>query len=81
MPLDINQLKQLDLHAKSRQFTDEDYQLLRTLLGSHKELINLLKDPAATQEDLDRYLAKYEHDTATEHTTSDRIESSPENVE
>ncbi len=78
MALDIHQLKRLDQRAKSRQFTAEDYQLLRTLLGSHRKLVNLLKDPDTSLDDLYQHLSGDEHDTATDVTASDSLESLPE---
>ena len=55
MPLDINQLKQLeqlDQRINSGQHTAEDCRLLRTLIASYGELLNLLKDPDTTLDDI-----------------------------
>ena len=52
MSLNINQLKQLERRAKSGRFTSEVRQLLRTRIASHQELINLLKDPNSSLDDL-----------------------------
>ncbi len=78
MPLDRNELKQLGEQAKSGQFTPEGYQLLRTLIASHRELVNLLKDPDSSLDDVYQYLLSDENDTLTDGPASDRIESLPE---
>ena len=75
MPLNINQLKQLDERAKSGQFTPEDCQLLRTLIASHRELVNLLKDPDSTLDDLYACLPSDGNDTLSAGPASDRIDS------
>lgn len=82
MPLDINQLKHLDQCAKSRQFTAEDYQLLKTLFSTHRELVNLLKDPDTSLDDVYEFLSSDEDDTRASDPASDPasdgIESPPE---
>jgi len=81
MPLDVHQLKQLEQleqRAKSEQFTREDCQLVKTLIASHIELVNLLKDPDATLDDVYAYLRTNENDTASDDAASDRRDSPPQ---
>lgn len=78
MPLNINQLKQLDQRAKLGQFTAEDCLLLRTLIESHRELVNLLKDPDSSLDDLYPYLPGDGNDTLSAGPSSDRIDSLPQ---
>ena len=75
MPLDINQLKQLSQRAKSGQLSDEDAQLLGALIQSYKELVDLLKDPSTSQDDLDQYLRSDKNDTAADDAARDRSDS------
>ena len=75
MQLDINQLKRLDQCAKSRQFTAEDYQLLKTLFSTHRELVNLLKDPDTSLDDVYQYLERDENPTSADRPAGDRSES------
>jgi hypothetical protein len=82
MPLDTHQLKQLEqlkLRAKSEQFTREDGQLVKALIASHIELVNLLKDPDATLDDVYAYLQTNENDTASDDAASDRGNTLPQN--
>ena len=74
MPLNINQLKQLDERAKSEEFTPEDAELVRTLIASHRELVNLLKDPDNTLDDLYPYLPSDGNDTLSADPASDHID-------
>jgi len=78
MRLNINQLKKLDQRAKSGNFTSEDCQLLRTLIASHKELINLLKNPDTSLDDVFQYLPSDDNDIAIDGAAGDGIESRPE---
>lgn len=82
VPLNINQLKQLkrlDQRAQSGQMTSEDFRLLRSLIESHRELVNLLKDPDTSRDDLSAYLPDYENDQTAEGTVApDCIDSLPE---
>lgn len=78
MPLDIKQLKQLEERAKSGQFTGEDYQLLRTLIASHRELIHLLQDPDSSLDDLYACLPGDDNDTLST-DCGDRLDSLPQN--
>ena len=80
--LNSNQLKQLDQRAQSGQMTSEDFRFLRTLIKSHMELVNLLKDPDTSRGDLSAYLPGYENDQTDEGTVApDRIDSLPEDSE
>ncbi len=83
MPLDIDQLKQLkqlEQRANSGQMSSQDFRLLQALIKSHRELVNLLKDPNTSRDDLSVYLPGYENDQTAEGTVaSDRIDSLPEN--
>ena len=81
MPLNINQLKQLEQRAKSGQFTPEDRQLLRRLIASHRELLNLLKDPDSTLEDLYACLPSEKNDRRSTDHVSDRIDSHRRDLE
>ena len=81
MPLDVHQLKQLEqleLRAKSEQFTREDRQLVKALIASHIELVNLLKDPDTSLDDVYQHLSSDENDTPASDPASDRTESLPE---
>jgi len=76
MPLDVHQLKQLEqleLRAKSEQFTREDSQLVKALIASYIDLVNLLKDPDATLDDVYASFKTNENDTASDDATSDRL--------
>jgi hypothetical protein len=75
MRFDIHRLQQLDERAKSGQMTSEDRQLLVALIRSHSALLNLLKDPATTRDDLAPYLSDDDNDTALDAATSDRSDS------
>jgi len=75
MPLDINQLKKLHERAKSRQLTAEDRELVIALIQSYRELVNLLKDPGTSLDDLYQHLGSYENDTASGDATNDRSDS------
>ena len=83
MPLDVHQQKQLtqltqlELRAKSEQFTREDGQLVKALIASHIELVNLLKDPDATLDDVYAYLRTNENHTASDDAASDRSDTLP----
>ena len=81
MPLNINQLKQLEQRAKSGQLTPEDRQLLRRLIASHRELLNLLKDPDSTLEDLYACLPSDGNDRRSTDHASDRIDSHRQDLE
>lgn len=72
MRLDINRLKELAQRAKSGRMTSEDRQLLVALIESHRELVNLLKDPDTSLDDLSPYLPRDENDTAADGAASDR---------
>jgi hypothetical protein len=78
MRLDDNQLKQLAQRAKSGQMTSEDCRLLQALIKSHTKLVNLLKDPDTSRQDLYEYLPSDENDTPTEGVAGDRSDSLPE---
>ena len=82
MPLDIDQLKQLkqlEQAAKSGQMSSEDRRLLQALIKSHRELVNLLKDPNTSRDDLAAYFPGYENDqTAEDAVAPDHIDSLPE---
>ena len=75
MPLDINQLKKLHERAKSRQLTAEDRELVIALIQSYRELVNLLKDPDSTLDDLYACLPSDGNDTLSAGPASDRIDS------
>ena len=75
MPLDMNQRKQLTQlgqHAESEQFTREDCQLIKALIASHIELVNVLKDPDATDDDVYAHLSTDNNATASDDAASDR---------
>jgi len=81
MPLDVHQRKQLtqlELRAASEEFTRDDGQLVKTLITSYLELVNLLKDPHATLEDVYAYLRTNENDTASDDAARDRSDTLPE---
>ncbi len=76
MPLNVHQRKQLtqlELRAESEQFTPEDGQLVQALIASHIELVNLLKDPDATLDDVYAYLN--ENEMASNDAASDRSDT------
>ena len=82
MPLNVHQLKQLkqlDQRAQSGQMTSEDRPLLAALIESHRELVNLLKNPDTTLEDLAPFLESYEQYLEAEDVGSERSDSLPEN--
>ena len=82
MPLDIHQLKQLkqlDQRAQSGQMTSEDRPLLAALIESHRELVNLLKNPDSTLDDLSPFLESYEKYIEAEDAGSEYSDSLPEN--
>ena len=81
MRLDDNQLRRLAQQAKSRQMTSEDCRLLQALIKSHTKLVNLLKDPDTTRQDLYEYLPSDENDTTIAGVASDRGDSLPESRE
>lgn len=78
MPLDRSQLNQLEQSAKSGKYTAEDIAVLRTLIRTHTDLINLLKDPDTSLDDVYQYLSRDEHDTPTDSPVGDRGESLPD---
>jgi len=78
MLLDRNQLKKLEQCAKSGQYTAEDIAALKTLICSHTDLMNLLKDPDTSLDDVYQYLSRDENETPTDRPASDRGESLPE---
>ncbi len=78
MPRDINQLKTLPERVKSGQYTAEDCQLLETLIQSYRELMNLLRDPRTSRDDLDQHLRSYEKNTASDDAANDRSGSLPQ---
>lgn len=78
MRLDIQQLKQLDQRAKLRRMTSEDRRLLVAMIESHVELLNLLKDPNTTLDDLAPHLRSDENDTGTAGPANERRDSFPE---
>ena len=82
MPLDVHQLKQLkqlDQRALSGQMTSEDRPLLRALIESYGQLVDLLKDPDTTLEDLAPFLASYEQYLEAADASSEYSDSLPEN--
>jgi len=82
MPLNVHQLKQLkqlDQRAQLGQMTSEDRQLLRALIASHTELVDLLENPDTTLEDLSPFLESYKEYGAAENAGSERSDSLPEN--
>jgi hypothetical protein len=49
-----------------------------TLIRSHTDLINLLKDPDTSLEDVYQYLSRDENDTPTDSPAGNRSESLPD---
>ena len=78
MQLDRNQLKKLEQCAESGQYTAEDIAVLKTLIRSHMDLINLLKDPDTSLDDVYQYLSRDENDTPADSSAGDRSESLPD---
>ena len=78
MPLDRNQLKKLQQCAVSGQYTAEDIAVLRTLIRSHTDLINLLKAPDTSLDDVYQYLSRDENDTPIDSPAGDLGESLPD---
>jgi hypothetical protein len=75
MPLDVHQLKQLkqlDQRALSGQMTSEDRPLLRALIESYGQLVDLLKDPDTTRDDLSPFVESYEQYLEAEDVNSER---------
>jgi hypothetical protein len=80
MPLDVDQLKQLELRAKSEQFAPEDGRLVKALIAAHIDLTNLLQDPDTTLEQIYAYLQMNDSDTASDNTASDNTGSDRSNA-
>lgn len=78
MPLDRNQLNKLRQSAKSGEYTAEDIAVLMTLISSYTDLINLLKDPDTSLDDVYQYLSRDENDTPTDSPAGDRGEPPPD---
>ena len=75
MPLDVHQLKQLkqlDQRALSGQMTSEDRPLLRALIESYGQLVDLLKDPHTTRDDLSPFVESYKQYLEAEDVNSER---------
>ena len=82
MPLDVHQLKQLkqlDQRALSGQMTSEDRPLLRALIESYGQLVDLLKDPDTTLEDLAPFVESYKQYLEAEDVNSERSGALGEN--
>ncbi len=78
MQWDMNQLKELDQRAKSHQFTDEDYEFIKTLVGSYRELVNLVKHPDSRLDELREQLRSDEHGITTDGAGSECMGLLPE---
>lgn len=78
MQLNINQLKELDQRAKSQQFTKEDYELIKTLVGSYRELVNLIKHPDSRLDELREELRSNEKGITTDAAGSECMGLRPE---
>ena len=78
MLLDRNQLKKLEQCAESGEYTAEDIGVLRALIRSHTDLINLLKDPDTSLDDVYQYLGQDENHTPADSPAADRRESLPD---
>ena len=78
MQLDRNQLKKLEQCAKSGQYTAEDIAVLGRLIRTHMDLMNLLKDPDTSLDDVYQYLSRDENDTPADSPAGDRSESLPD---
>ena len=78
MLLDENELNKLKQCAKSGQYTAEDIAVLGRLIRTHMDLMNLLKDPDTSLDDVYQYLSRDENDTPANSPAGDRRESLPD---
>ena len=74
MVLDSNQLDKLEQCAKSGRYAAEDIAVLQMLIRCHTDLMNLLKDPDTSLDDVYRRLSRDEDDTAADSSAGDRSE-------
>lgn len=70
--LNKKQLNRLKRCARSGRYTPEDIALLSQAISTHIDLLNLLKDPNTSLEDVYQYLESDESPTSPENPAGDR---------
>lgn len=59
IPVNLHRLKQMARRLETRQLTAEDYQVVRELIVSYKQLVDSVKDPNTTWDELcERFLSE-----------------------
>ena len=71
MLLDKNELNKLKQCAKSGKYTAEDIAVLSKLISCHIDLMNLLKDPDTSLDDVYQYLGRDENHTSADSPAGD----------
>ena len=52
MPVNLRQLKEMMGRLETKQLTAEDYEVVRQLLATYRQLVKAIKDPNITWDDL-----------------------------